>query len=47
MEECEASNNELVTVTLPGNLDELFCVEYPGDCAVIGSNDYIISVHCF
>ena len=47
MEEREASTNELVTVTLSGNLDELFCVEYPGDYAVIRINDYIISVHCF
>ncbi|XP_065917967.1 general transcription factor 3C polypeptide 5-like [Dysidea avara] len=31
MEENEAGTNELVTLTLPGNLDELFCVEYPGN----------------
>jgi len=47
MEKREASANELVTVTLPGNLDELFCVEYPGDCAVIGLNGCVISAHYF
>jgi len=35
MEENEASANELVTASLPGNLDELFCVEYPGNDAAI------------